>query len=80
MQLYSDGASNVLKKLRKFLPIFQGIKDEKIIKIQNIMEGLDGKRASLMDLKIGKSTVTVKCQKLNKQKSRLEKDLATISH
>jgi hypothetical protein len=33
MQLYSDGASNVLKKLRKFLPIFQGIKDEKIIKI-----------------------------------------------
>lgn len=44
------------------------------------MEGLDGKRASLMDLKIGKSTVTVKCQKLNKQKSRFEKDLATISH
>jgi hypothetical protein len=33
MQLYSDGASNVLKKLRKFLPIFQGIKDEKTIKI-----------------------------------------------
>ena len=44
------------------------------------MEGLNGEKASLMDLKIGKSTVTVKCQKLNKQKSRLEKDLSTISH
>jgi hypothetical protein len=30
------------------------------------MEGLNGEKASLMDLKIGKSTITVKCQKLNK--------------
>lgn len=44
------------------------------------MEGLNGEKASLMDLKIGKSTITVKCQKLNKQNSRFEKDLATISN
>jgi hypothetical protein len=47
---------------------------ETTIKISNIMEGLVGDKASLMDLKIGKSTITVKCLRLNKQKSRLEKD------
>ena len=43
------------------------------------MEGLDKERVSLMDLKIGKSTVTVKCLKLNDEKARAEKDMATIS-
>jgi hypothetical protein len=37
------------------------MEDETTIKMSNIMEGLNGDKASLIDLKIGKSTITVKC-------------------
>lgn len=78
--VYSCPEDSALSKFKEFIPQYFGKEADDKIKIENLLCGKDPKRISMMDLKIGKSTVTSNCKREDdKLARRIKKDAQTVS-